>query len=202
MAKKIEMIGKRFGRLTVISEGNIDGEHQCAWVCRCDCGNITKPIRGTTLRNGKSLSCGCLRTELVKERFTKHGKCDTKTYYVWRGIRSRCLRKTDDCFERYGGRGITVYEEWRDNYQAFYDYVSQLPHFGESGYSLDRIDNSGNYEPGNVRWATPKEQANNKRDTIYITVGSEKKTISQISAETGFHHSTIYRRYRAGRLIV
>lgn len=197
MPKKIEMVGHRFGRLVVIEEGYIDGT-ECAWVCECDCGNITNPIRGKTLRNGRSKSCGCLSAQLAHERFTKHGQSSSPLYKVWRSIIDRCTNKNLDCFVRYGGRGITVCEEWKNNFEAFRDYVSNLPHFGEAGYSLDRINNDGNYEPGNVRWATKKEQANNKRNTIRIFHNGELKTISQIAAENGLDHSTILRRYKKG----
>lgn len=197
MPKKIEMIGKRFGRLVVISEGYIDGT-ECAWVCKCDCGNVTSPIRGKTLRNGRSKSCGCLSAELVRERFLKHGKSNSGVYKVWRSIIDRCTNEKCGCFRRYGGRGVNVYPGWKNSFEAFFGYVSELPHFGEPGYSLDRIDNNGNYEPGNVRWATAKEQASNRSNTILITFNGESKTISQIATETGLSHSAIYQRYKKG----
>lgn len=94
---------------------------------------------------------------------TTHGMSEMPLYNVWRGMRSRCFLKTSKSYKNYGGRGIKVCDEWKENFQAFYDYVSQLPHFEEKGYSLDRIDNDGNYEPDNVKWSTRKEQANNRR---------------------------------------
>ena len=92
-----------------------------------------------------------------------HGMSKTSLYNAWRGMRSRCSLQTCRSYKDYGNRGIQVCEEWKNDFQAFYDYVSQLPHFGEKGYSLDRINNEGNYEPGNVKWSTSKEQANNRR---------------------------------------
>jgi hypothetical protein len=97
-----------------------------------------------------------------KSRITHH-KSSEKIYLAWQGMRSRCFKRYNKSYKYYGGRGITVCDEWNNSFQAFYDYVSQLPHFGEKGYSLDRIDNDGNYEPNNVRWATQKEQCNNRR---------------------------------------
>ena len=84
---------------------------------------------------------------------------------VWKDMKKRCFNTNCKAFEDYGGRGITVCQEWQDSFETFYGYVSQLPHFGEPGYSLDRINNDGNYEPGNVKWSTCKEQNNNRRNT-------------------------------------
>lgn len=94
---------------------------------------------------------------------TSHHMSETKIYRVWQSMKSRCTRKTDKNFKDYGGRGITVCDEWMNDFQSFYDCVSHLPHFGEEGYSLDRINNEGNYEPGNVKWSTPYEQVHNRR---------------------------------------
>lgn len=95
----------------------------------------------------------------------KHGLIHHRLYRIWGCMKTRCLNPKDEHFPLYGGRGITICDEWKDDFQAFYDYVSLLPHFGEKGYSLDRINNDGNYEPDNVRWATATEQANNKRNS-------------------------------------
>ena len=96
----------------------------------------------------------------------KHGKRYEKIWHVWQGMKKRCYYKKHKDYKNYGGRGITVCDEWKNDFQTFYDYVSQLQHYGEVGYSLDRINTNSNYEPGNVRWATSKEQRNNRRDSI------------------------------------
>jgi hypothetical protein len=90
----------------------------------------------------------------------------TRIYHVWKQMRQRCLNPNHQRYRDWGGRGIKVHEEWKNSFEAFYAYVSQLPHFGEKGYSLDRINNDGNYEPGNVRWSTAKGQSNNRRRKV------------------------------------
>lgn len=160
--KKINLMGQRFGRLTVVEQNLAAKNGSYTWICKCDCGNITKPIRGDCLRNGHRKSCGCIKKE-VCGKFTTHGKSESQPYTTWTMMKQRCFNPHACGFQNYGGRGITVCDEWKDNFQAFYDYVSKLPHFGEVGYSLDRINNDGNYEPGNVRWATRYEQQNNRR---------------------------------------
>lgn len=162
--KRIDMTGQKFGRLTVIAEGGKTKSRNTMWVCRCDCGNITSPINGAFLRDGHTTSCGCLKREKTVSRSTTHGKRNTRIYRIWHDMKTRCHYPKNINFPDYGGRGISVCDEWRSSFVAFYDYVSQLPHFGASGYTLDRINNNGNYEPGNVRWATSVEQRHNRRN--------------------------------------
>lgn len=163
-----ELSRKRFGRLIVIgkAEGRKNG---CVlWNCRCDCGNEVIVPSGK-LTSGRKKSCGCLAKEIASNIAKTgsnrriHGMKHTKLYSVWNTMKFRCFNNNAPNFKDYGGRGITVCDEWKNSFQAFYDCVSKLPHFGEEGYSLDRINNDGNYEPDNVRWATRTEQNNNRR---------------------------------------
>lgn len=174
MGKKLELTGQIFNRLTVIKEVkpyiSPKGNRQSKWLCLCSCGQ-EKEIRGHDLKNNKTKSCGCLIKEKHIARFTKHGDATKDRnspynylYRTWIRIKQCCLNPNNQDYEYYGGRGITVYSEWIDNYQAFKDYI--LKNLGErtsSKHSIDRIDNNKNYEPGNLRWATHIIQGINQR---------------------------------------
>lgn len=118
------------------------------------------------LTNGHTKSCGCFLKESTGKRSSTHGMSHENIFFVWNSMLQRCFNPHNKSFSRYGGRGIIVCDEWKNDFQSFYDYVSKLPHFCEAGYSLDRINNDGNYEPDNVRWATSIEQANNRKGKV------------------------------------
>ena len=158
------LIGCKFERLVIVERYGTSKSKKALWKCICDCGGST--IATTQdLKNGHTKSCGCLKDELVKTRSTKHSMSNNSLFFAWETMKQRCFNQNNKNYKHYGGRGITVCEEWKKSFQAFYNYVSQLSHFGEEGYSLDRINNDGNYEPGNIRWATAKIQANNRRNS-------------------------------------
>lgn len=165
MAKRQPIsIGTRFTRYVVLDHAGY-GHYSCL----CDCGT-RKTVKGTHLRQGTVLSCGCLHHERLSKRVTKHGHARTggqsPVYRVYTKMVARCFDPAHTSYPNYGGRGITVCEEWRRSFSAFYAYVGDRP----DGMSIDRIDNNRGYEPGNVRWATRREQSRNRRCVRYLTI--------------------------------
>lgn len=196
---RLNLVGKRFGRLTVIAfAGTI--KQQSIWLCRCDCGR-EKVIRGRALQNGGTKSCGCLHSEVAaawarNRDHSTHGLSRTRIYNIWRGMMHRCYKEHTKDYPRYGGRGITVCGEWHDIIK-FRDWAIL------SGYredlQLDRIDNNGNYEPDNCRWTTAKEQGNNRRNCTYITIDGCTHTATQWCEIKGLSRSTYVGRVASGK---
>lgn len=187
MSKLIDLTGKRFGRLLVVSRAE-NKSGTVAWKCKCDCGNETV-VRSDCLRIGKIQSCGCLRNELVGDRGRAHGMTETRLYRTWCGMKSRCYNPSYKGYKNYGGRGITICSEWLHNFQAFYDWAMA------NGYAdnlqIDRIDVNIGYCPENCRWATTEEQSNNKRTSRILSLNGESHTISECSKITGINSRTI-----------
>lgn len=187
MGKHIDLTGQKFYKLTALE---YVGDRK--WLWQCDCGNKTI-CDGRLVRRGEIKSCGCMIREYHERRNNAGGK-KNKWYGLWRGIKARCFCETDMHYPDYGGRGITMAEEWRTDFWAFYEHISKLPHFEEEGYSIDRIDNNGNYEPGNVRWANGKQQARNKRNSLEITAFGKTQTCADWAEEYNINYYTLWSR--------
>lgn len=194
--KALELQNKKYGRLNPLNY-EYSKHKKRYWKCKCDCGNYVI-VCASQLISGKTKSCGCLRKEKSKQNtikmHTTHGFTKTKLYNVWRGMKKRCYLKSHVYYKNYGGRGIKVCEEWLNDFINFYNWAMS------NGYrddlTLDRINPDGNYEPSNCRWATYKEQNNNKRNNIFLTFNGTTKSIYEWSKITGIKYSTIWWRYK------
>lgn len=160
----VNLAGQRFGRLLVLEEDMTNDEKKAKWICKCDCGNIVS-VYGHNLKYGTTKSCGCLYADRKGEkhpRYKQNAIARHRLSATWYSMKQRCFSPNATEYSAYGGRGITVCSEWKNDFWKFVDYVSKLEHYGEEGRTLDRIDNNGNYEPGNVRWATKEQQYQNR----------------------------------------
>jgi hypothetical protein len=175
MSNTGDFTGHRFGRWTVLglSDKRTDGERW--WRVRCDCGGEST-VRGVVLYRGSSKSCGCLRRERVSQRQTTHGRSRSAEHVSWKSMLMRCLNPSSPDFQNYGGRGIAVCERWR-SFELFLADMGERP----AGYSLERIDVNGDYEPNNVRWATCAEQAVNRRNNIRYEIDGRQLTAREIA---------------------
>ena len=192
MSKVIDLTGKRFGRLVVIKRLENDKHYSACWLCKCDCGNI-KSIKGNSLRRGLTVSCGCYHKETVTNRQTTHNSSKTRLFRIWQHMKARCYNPNYKFYSYYGGRGITICDEWRNDFISFQQW--SLSHGYTDELTLDRINTNGNYEPDNCRWVTRKIQQNNNRRNLNFTINGETKTLAQWCEIYGVPHRRT--RYRA-----
>lgn len=181
-----DLTNKKFGHLTVVKMNEERGpSNKVMCTCKCDCGN-TIVVMSNSLTTGKTVSCGC---RIQKKT---HGMKNTRIYRIWAGMKNRCTNVNNQSYSDYGGRGITLCEEW-NKFENFYKWSK------ESGYSdnltIDRINVNGNYEPNNCRWATYEQQNNNKRNNIYIKYNNEVVTLTELSRMTNICPESLRKRY-------
>jgi len=190
--RKQARAGDKFGRLTLVEPaGLVSGRP--GWRCLCDCGSVAV-VQQKRLISGHTKSCGCIRKEGTA---TKHGNrrrsCTSPTYISWQAMTQRCGDPARDSFGGYGGAGVTVCERWQ-SFPAFLEDMGERP----DGTTIDRIDGSLGYQPGNCRWATPVEQANNKRTNRQITMNGETRSLAQWAVAVGITEACL--RTRIDRL--
>lgn len=193
----VDETGKSFGRLRVISRSakpHATRTSQAYWDCECSCGSRVS-VLGHDLRSGNTSSCGCYARERRVLKATTHGRSRTPEHRIWTGILTRCRNANVSYFKNYGGRGIKICDRWASSFEAFFADVGPRP---SPSHSIDRIDVNGNYEPGNVRWATPLEQANNRRVTRTVTAAGETLSMVAWAKRLGCDPSTIYQRIASG----
>lgn len=189
----IYLIRQKFGRLNVQEFAGKDIRGRTYWKCLCDCGNI-KRVQGSHLTSGRTQSCGCFKKEQSIKRRTTHGQSIrgsvTREYSTWMGMKNRCYNIKDKYYRLYGGRGIKVCSRWLESFENFYEDIGNIP----VGMTLDRKDNDGNYEPGNWRFATQRDQANNRGNNHWIEWSGERKTVAQWERQLGMNRDILRNR--------
>lgn len=187
---RVDLSGNRYGRLLVTEFTRVAvspcGSKNSVWRCLCDCGKFID-VLAVSLKSGNTASCGCYKLESI----TKHSLCDSATYKSWSGMKSRCLNPKTPLYYRYGGRGIKVCDRWLD-FNNFLADMGERPH----GASLDRINNNGDYEPSNCRWATRKEQANNTSSNNRITFNGVTKNLHEWASALRISTASLHKRLK------
>ena len=192
MKKEIIKKGDRYGRLVAIRFDHKDKYSQQFWLFKCDCGN-KKVINVSNVKKGDTKSCGCLRKEIMKNKMTTHGMSHTTEHFAWGSMKARCYNKNRADYKNYGGRDITICKRWL-KFENFYEDMGRCP----EGMTLDRIDNEKGYYKENCRWATAKEQANNRRSNRLLTYNGKTQNIKQWANELRINYGTLYSRIRYG----
>lgn len=176
MSKLIDITGKRYGMLTVLEREKDYKEGKTYWRCKCDCGNIAI-VWGGNLRNGQTKSCGCLRILAGQENNKKHNMSKTRLYNIWAGIKARCCHKSQPAYKSYGGRGIKMFDDWKDSFENFSKWAFLRGY--DDTMTIERIDVNGDYCPENCKWIPFSEQAKNRRSNILFEYNGETHCLSK-----------------------
>lgn len=186
-----DLTGKKFGRLTALNLCEKFSDGKTAWLCKCSCGNY-KRVRATHLMAGMVQSCGCLRKE---GPHTTHGHSkNSRIYRIWSNMKSRCYNPNASEYSRYGGRGIRICDEWRNDFQVFYDWAMSQGY--ANNLSIDRKDTNGNYEPGNCQWATSRQQANNTSGNFQVLFDNKIITVAEVARKLNVSPFALYKKIK------
>jgi hypothetical protein len=198
--KRDDLTGKRFGRYTVIAFSHRDKLGKIYWLCRCDCGT-EKTVCGSKLKSGLTRSCGCYNREMASLTKTVHKDSikgqRKRLYTIWVNIKQRCFNPKATSYPRYGEKGITMCEEWKNDYRNF--KIWALSNGYEDDLTIDRINNKGNYEPLNCRWVTCKEQSRNTLRNKLFEHNGKKLCLSEWCELLNLNYATILHRIRHGK---
>ena len=162
----------------------------------CDCGNV-QTFAASRVRHGYANMCKACKIEVSRKSATKHGMRGTREYRIWSGIKTRCYNKNSKDYAKYGQSGITMFNDWKNSFQSFFNYMGECP---SPDHSIDRIDNDQGYQPGNVRWASKLEQARNKKNATYVTDGKRVYRINEVANMLGISRGAAHLRLKRGKL--
>jgi len=194
MPVKKNLLRERFGRWTVIAAAP-SVNRKTRWVCRCECGT-ERIVVSWLLTNGNSSSCGCYQRERNGQTVRTHGMSKSSEYSIWGLIKGRCSNPNLESYKNYGGRGVRMCHRWLSSFDNFYSDIGPRP---SKQHTVERIDNNKGYGPDNCRWATRKEQAQNRRVNIYVTHEGERVTLTEAARRSGINWGTLRKRWIKGK---
>lgn len=197
LGQRHDLTGQRYGLLVVTGEHHRSEKGVYYWACKCDCGN-TSVVSGNNLRCGSVRSCGCLAAKCKPPKTIKHGMSGTKLHNIWISMKQRCTNPNDANYDRYGGRGITVCDEWQDDFVAFRDWALANGYV-EGKFDLDREDNDKGYSPDNCRFISHLDNLRNTHRKLHDVIRGEDITLSEAAEKYGISYRLIYQRYKRGK---
>lgn len=188
------LLGKKFGRLTIMSRYGSNTNGSITWMCLCDCGNEVV-VSGSNMKNGSSQSCGCLQRENTGKANRKHGLADAiPLYTTWGNIKARCHNSNRTDYSSYGGSGITLCDEWKNDFMTFHDWA--IANGYKKGLTIERKDVNGNYDAINCTWITPSEQAKNRRNVIRVTIEGKSMTLKDAATLRNIPYARVWARLK------